>query len=307
MENVIITGATSMMGVALVKECIRWGTGVTAVVRPRSKNLYRLPQDDLVRVVECESAELDQLAGGLKGTKFDCFYHFAWDGTARGQRDNVFIHEKNIREALMAVRAADDLRCGAFVGAGSQAEYGRVSDIIRPETPANPEYAYGIAKLAAGRLCGQYCEQAGLRFVWGRIFSVYGEFDHDDTLVSYLIRTLLNGGEAELTLCEQEWDYLYCADAARAFYLLGEKGNGVYCVGSGEVHPLAEYVQTIRELIGADADMVRLGARPYAEKQVMKLGADITKLKRDTGFEARTGFRAGALNMIEWCKEEMKR
>jgi nucleoside-diphosphate-sugar epimerase len=300
MKQVIVTGATSMMGIALLKECLKQNTAVTAVIRPNSKNAGRIPESDLITIVECENSDLISLPEKVKGSGFDSFYHFSWDGTSRELRDDVMIHEENIRQSLNAVSAAHALGCAAFVGAGSQAEYGRVSDVIAPDTPTAPEYAYGIAKLAAGKLCESYCAKLGLRFAWGRIFSVYGEYDHDDTMILYVIRSLLSGEVPALTKCEQMWDYMYCADAAHAFYLLGEKGNGFYCVGSGEMRPLSEYVEAIRAKIGGK---VAFGERLYAENQVMKLCADTTKLCKDTGFTVLTGFEAGVENTINWYSD----
>ena len=43
MQRIIVTGATSMIGVALIEECIKHGTEVYAVVREGSKKRSRLP------------------------------------------------------------------------------------------------------------------------------------------------------------------------------------------------------------------------------------------------------------------------
>lgn len=301
MNNVVITGATSMIGVTLLKECIRKRTEVTAVIRPGSKNLYRVPKCDIVKIVECDNSNLNCLPEMIGGS-FDCFYHLAWDGTSKEFRNDAVIHERNIANTLLAAEAASKLGCKAFVGAGTQAEYGRLSDVISPDTPANPEYAYGIAKLAAGKLSQQHCIKLGLRFVWARIFSVYGEYDNSNTMIMYLINTLLEKREPKLTKCEQLWDYLYCGDAARAFYMLGERGNGFYCIGSGQMRPLIEYVTIIRDIIDRDLPLA-IGDVPYSTQQVMRLCADISSLQKDTGFVAETDFETGIRNTLKWIKE----
>ena len=43
MQRIIVTGATSMIGVALIEECIKHGTEVYAVVREGSEKRSRLP------------------------------------------------------------------------------------------------------------------------------------------------------------------------------------------------------------------------------------------------------------------------
>ena len=78
---------------------------------------------------------------------------------------------------------------------------------------------------------------------------------------------MLKGEKTEFTPAEQRWDYLYSKDAGRAYYLIGEKGRdgAVYCVGSGQAHPLWEYIMQMAELTGADSPGI--GARPYPREQ----------------------------------------
>ena len=108
---------------------------------------------------------------------YDVFYHFAWGGTTGDGRNDCEIQEKNIRYALDAAALAKRFGCSAFVGAGSQAEYGRVEGNLNSQTPAFPENGYGMAKLCAGQMTRLYCRQAGMRHVWTRILSIYGPGD----------------------------------------------------------------------------------------------------------------------------------
>jgi len=221
-------------------------------------------------------------------------YHFAWDGTTGAGRDDMYLQTRNIRHALDAVGAAARLGCKAFIGAGSQAEYGRVEGILRPDTPAFPETGYGMAKLCAGQMTREYAHQLGVAHIWTRILSVYGPNDGMQSMVMSTIRKLKDGVVPRFTKGEQMWDYLYSEDAARAFRLLGEKGQDgkVYVLGSGQAQPLVHYIEQIREVYAPSAAL-EMGAIAYAPKQVMYLCADITELQNDTGFVATTSFREG--------------
>jgi len=46
------------------------------------------------------------------------------------------------------------------------------------------------------------------------------------------------------------------------------------------------------------------GDIPYGEKQVMHLCADISELKKDTGFAARVPFSEGIAATVAWCKSQ---
>ena len=78
-----------------------------------------------------------------------------------------------------------------------------------------------------------------MEWIWPRIFSVYGIYEKETTMIASGLRKMLKGEKTEFTPAEQRWDYLYSKDAGRAYYLIGEKGRdgAVYCVGSGQAHP----------------------------------------------------------------------
>lgn len=303
MKKIVVTGATSMLGVALIKECIENDIEVLAVIRPNSSNKHRIPKSSLVEIIECGLEEIEKIKE-YTNKKYDTFYHFAWDATSKQNRGNVFLQDLNITYTLNAIKVAKKIGCEMFVGAGSQAEYGRISHVISPDTVACPEIPYGIAKYAAGKLSATLCKELEMKFVWTRIFSVYGIYDNAQTMIMYCIDKLLKNEAPQLTKCEQKWDYLYCEDAARAFKLIGEKGRdqSIYCIGSGQARPLHEYVGIINNAINKNLE-TRMGAIEYSANQVMHLCADITNLTEDTGFTPSISFEEGINKTIKWFKE----
>lgn len=296
MKKIVVTGATSMLGVATIEECLANGVEVVAVVHRNSKNFYRLPQSTNLKIIE---ADLDEFATCTPDfNDAEVFYHFAWAATTHSGRLNVDVQEMNIRYTLDAVRLAKKCGCHKFIFAGSQAEYGLSDKPLNRETPIKPFTAYGVSKFAAGKLAEMLCKDLGLTFVWSRILSVYGSNDGANTLISYIINSYKKNIQPVLTGCEQIWDYLYAEDAARAFRLLGECSTaGVYVVGSGVGLPLKSYVETIYRLMKPNVPLI-FGGKPYAENQVMFLQADISDLRCDTGFEPQISFEAGITRIL---------
>lgn len=68
-----------------------------------------------------------------------CFSILHGHGTIGEKRNDLYMQNLNIKYTLDAVELARRLGCNTFIGAGSQAEYGRVDGIISPNTPTNPE------------------------------------------------------------------------------------------------------------------------------------------------------------------------
>jgi len=315
--NAIITGPTGAVGMALIDNLISAGANVAAVVRPGSPRAARLRPGGNLRVVQCDLHELDRLPALLRESGFDIgdsksrrkdlvFYHLGWDGTFGNSRNNMHGQNLNVKYALDAVDAAYNCGCGCFIGAGSQAEYGRYEGKLNAAVPAFPENGYGIAKLCAGQMTRIACEQYGIRHVWTRILSIYGPYDGINTMVMSTIRTLLEGRTPQCTKGEQEWDYLYSHDAGRALMLLADRGvNGrIYCIGSGRTRKLRKYIEDIRNAVNPDAD-IEFGAVEYSPKQVFYLCADISDLKNDTGFEPSIEFADGIRHTIEYLKHEL--
>lgn len=308
MKKVILTGGTGMLGLALIELLIEKGIEVLVIVRPDSKRRAVLPVSDYVKVIECDLTRLWELKTKITDT-YDAFFHFAWDGTYGDSRNDMQLQNQNVKAALDAVELAKETGCRTFLGAGSQAEYGRVDGIkLGPDTPTRPETGYGIGKLCAGQMTRILCQQLGIKHIWTRILSTYGPHDGLHTMVMSGIIKMLKGERPQYTKGEQMWDYLYCEDAARAFYLAAESGmdGSVYCIGSGQVRPLAEYITVIRDTIDKNIE-IGFGEIPYYDKQVMYLCADIENLRQDTGFNPAVSFEEGIRRTVDWYKEEMKK
>lgn len=302
MKKIVMTGPTGAIGVALIEQCINENIEVYALCRKDSRRISNIPQSPLVHIIFCDLQEMSEFNDDqIKGA--DVFYHFGWAATIGAGRNDMPLQIQNIQYTIDAVHLAKRLGCSVFVGAGSQAEYGRVEGKLNAEVPTFPENGYGMAKLCAGQMSRVECEKLGLKHIWTRILSIYGPYDGDATMITSTIKKLLNGQIPELTKGEQMWDYMYSKDVAKAFVALGDRGvhGKIYCLGSGQVRPLKEYIEILRDKIDVRAKL-GFGEIPYAPKQVMYLCADISDLQNDTGFTPQISFEKGIQETIDWIK-----
>lgn len=134
MKRAVITGATGAVGTALVKELASNGIEVLVLCRKGSKRNGQIPEYELVTKKYCALNELAAVQNDT-GKNYDIFYHFAWEGTTGAARNDMYLQNQNVRYALDAVAAAKRFGCHTFIGAGSQAEYGRVEGLLKPDTP----------------------------------------------------------------------------------------------------------------------------------------------------------------------------
>lgn len=296
MKSAIVTGATSMLGVALIEQCILNGVEVLAIVRPNTKRIERLPRSKKISVIE---ASLDSLKEVDINKSYDAFYHFGWLGTGKGERNDPVLQESNIRITLDAVNLAKRTGCKKFIGAGSQAEYGPRTSLTGPKSATSPQIPYGVAKLAAGSLSHLYSKENNITHIWARVFSVYGQNDNAGTMIDYAIDKFKNNEKALFSEGSQNWNYLYEKDAGVFFYLMGARceSDAIYCVGSDVTKPLKEYVLDIANIMGCEDKC------EFAPKQEGAVAAslipDISTLIEDTGYKPATSFRDGIKEILE--------
>ena len=290
---------------ALVKILAEAGVETYVVCHCGSPRNVSILEHPCIHKIECDMEEIDRLPE-LIGKTIEAFFHLAWLGTkVNSNRMDMYLQNTNVKQALDTVYVAKKLGCKVYVGAGSQAEYGRIDGVIHPDSPANPISGYGMAKLCAGQMTRALCKDFGIRHIWSRIVSIYGKNDAPKTLVNTLIRTLQAGESPKLTAGEQMWDYLYADDAGEALYLMAEKGKdgAVYVLGSGRTRKLKDFMIDIRDAVDKRIHL-QLGAIPYLPDQAMHLEADVESLKQDTGWYPRTSFAEGIHQLVQYEKRK---
>ena len=317
--KIVVSGATGVIGTALICYALERNIEVLAICHKGSKKIHFLPHSTSLHILELNLQEYNNFTKNRKALEslpvYDCFFHLAWRGTTGIDRIDIDMQLKNIQYTLDAVELASALGCKCFVGAGSQAEYGRFEGMLSSKTPAFPENGYGISKLCAGQLSRIRCEQFNIKHIWTRILSVYGPGDNENSLIMTAISSFCKRTKTEFTAGMQKWDYIYSRDAARILLglaELGEHGN-VYCVGSGKTRLLKDYIHQIYKVInGQDSsdNNLGIGSRPYADKQVMYLQANTAEwpMELKLSFEEKPmySFPKGIKYTIDWFYNNTK-
>ncbi len=276
MKRVVITGATSFLGKAIIAQLLEQNCRVFALIRPSSMFSDLFFNVSGVTTVLAEMGNTDEWVPVINNA--DCFLHFGWDGRGPEGRANEEIQRKNIEDALECLRAASRLGCKKFLFAGSQAEYGLMHEPISEESPCSPVTQYGKAKYEVWKQASKLSEELEICYYHTRIFSVYGPGDHPYALVPNCIRTLTEGKIMLLSDCEQYWNYLHITDAARMIIQLLFSGApaGVYNVAGLDTRKLKEFVFDIHQLCGFAGEL-RFGERVSSEAPP-NLQPDISKI-----------------------------
>ena len=266
-----ITGASSFIGVELCRYLSDNGHEVIAMSRRANENLEEIAKDGgQLQVFRADMQSLPELA---KDVKADVFVHLACAGTTHEERNNPAIHKENVRLSLEFVKLAKHMGCKLYVDAGSQAEYGIVPGILTEDTPCNPFSEYGKGKLKMYQESKLLTKELGLKYIHLRILSVYGENDHDRTLIKQALKKLRTNEAIEMHSGGQKWNYVYVKDAARqiaelSFYAVNDKDfrQEVYNIASNDTRKLQDFIIAMKEITGSASELTFGGYNP--EKDV---------------------------------------
>ena len=279
----IVTGATSFLGEAIVEQLLSecGGGAITAILRAERANSHNLPTG--VNVVYANMDEYESLSSKIS-TPHDVFINLAWAGTTHGGRGLETVQKENVQYTLDAIREAAKIGCKVFVESGSQAEYGTVTTKITEDTYCHPHTEYGKAKLNTYKEGRELAESLGMRYVHLRIFSLFGEHDHERSMIMQAIRKMISDEELNLSNCTQMWNYLYASDAAKMIVRLCEQylkdvqlKSDVYNIASNDTRVLKEFVERIKFLTKSNSQ-INYGA--YQTPVLVSLNPDIEKIQQ---------------------------
>lgn len=307
METYLVTGAYGHIGSFVLRELLRKESAiVTALVR-ESSNPWRV-RDILshprLRILFADRSDTEAVRVAVDAAHAETVIDCAWEGVTGVNRNDTGQITRNIRAALTVFEAAQSAGMKNYVGVGSQAEYG--SSHIAPRHEAmypNPDTAYGVAKVCVQMATQKMADLTEIRYLWLRVFSVYGPQDDHRHMLPTLIRSLMRGERPALTPGEQTWDYLHVVDNARAIVaaLDAPRAEGIFNIASGASATLRSVIEKTRDLIDPTLPL-GFGDIAYRSDQVMQLDADISRLKKTTGWQPTISLTDGLRETVNYYK-----
>ncbi|MGG1675873.1 NAD-dependent epimerase/dehydratase family protein [Neobacillus sp. NRS-1170] len=297
MKKVIVTGANGFIGSWVIKELVKNDVEVIAVVRSEKSNIENIAPGN-VRIIYCELAEINNLRNKILDRDIDVFYHFAWAGAGGKDRSNYDLQLLNCRYACDCATLAKALDCKKFICTGTITE--KIAENIFNLDVKAENNIYGIAKQTTHCLLDILCKKLDLPYVWARLSNIYGGNNTTGNIISYTISELARGNRPSFSKAEQPYDLMYVKDTAKALYSLGEKETqrNCYFVGSGTPRILKEYLLSLKNIFGDNAE-IGLGEKPEDGLKYYDEWFKIDDLQEDTGFETAFSFEEGIMETIE--------
>ena len=289
--NVAVLGATGFIGSWATRALIAAGASVTGLARPTSDpwRLEGVPGFELVFS--------DDWASTLRELAPTAVLSLDWSGVSASHRNDETAQAANVPRQAALIDAALASGAQLFVGVGSQAEYGPVTDRVAEDQPLAPTSAYGRAKVAAGASLASTAEAAGARWVWARVFSVFGPLESGTWLLPSIAQSVASGDPMHMSSGAQPWSYLYAADAGTALaeLVLNPQARGIYNVGHPVARPLRESVTTFAAALDGARTLV-FGDRPGPHAR-----PDMQRLE-SLGWSAETDVDSALATTARWLQ-----
>lgn len=185
--NIMVTGGTGTVGLAIVERLAASGAHVTVYAASKPTGvaagaLRTMP--GRVELVQGDVRDRAKLASELSARRIDSMVHGAaiTPGIQRERDNPASVVEVNVTGAVTALTAFDDTCPGRFVYLGSIAAYGsatRTASLLREESgQERPETLYEITKLAAEQAALRVAELRGREAISLRLGDVFGCWEH---------------------------------------------------------------------------------------------------------------------------------
>lgn len=311
-QRVFVTGATGIVGSALVQRLLREGASVVALVRdwdPQSE-LIRSGNINRITVVSGALEDYSAVERAINEHETDTVFHLGAQtivGTAL--RNPLPTFEANIRgtyHLLEACRIHSSV-VQRVVVASSDKAYGEAEVLpYTEETPLNGRHPYDVSKTCTDLLALTYGHTYDMPVTIARCGNIYGPGDLNwSRIVPGTIRAALEGKPVQLRSNGQlVRDYVYVEDVVSAYLRLAEmtpeagvRGEGFNFSPGAPMNVLEVVTETLR-VMGRE-DLMPTPSRD-AVGEIQNQHLDSTKARNLLSWTPDYSLRTGLEATVPW-------
>jgi CDP-glucose 4,6-dehydratase len=317
-EQVLVTGASGLVGSWLVKKLISRGALVTALVMDIEKDseLVQSGDIDLVNIVYGNLSSRKDLTHAVMKSECTTVFHLGAQtivGTAL--KDPLGTFQSNIQgtwNLLEAIKMGNG-QVKSVVVASSDKAYGESKNLpYTEETPLNARSPYDVSKACTDLIAQSYAHTYSLPIGIARCGNIFGGGDTNwSRLIPGTIRALLQGSRPMLRSNGTPLrDYIYVKDVVDSYIELAlyvKKGNAsgeAFNLSTGNCYSVMELYNEISKLVTGNIIEPKILNNAFNEIQAQNL--DSSKAKLQFGWESKYSLQEGLAETIMWYRKLFK-
>jgi UDP-glucose 4-epimerase len=237
------------------------------------------------------------------------FHLAALASVQRSLDDPVRTHQVCDTGTLHVLDAARRAGVRRVVYAASASAYGIPTGEVQTEDePVRPLSPYAAAKLAGEYHAESFTASFGLETVRLRFFNIFGPRQRADSpysgVIALFVHALLAGRTPRVHGDGlQSRDFTYVADVVQALTRAADTpgvAGRVYNVGTGRGTSILELVAVLNRLLGTDRQPEH---GPPRAGDIRHSRADISRARRDLGYEPAVSLEEGLGHTLRWYRE----
>jgi len=312
-RRVLVLGGFGFIGVNLSERLRQLGARVTIVTR--SLDRHRAATADAeargVRVIEGDLRDAAAMRT-VVGAQDVVFNLAGQSGAVRSMEDPWADLDVNCRGNLVLLDALRRENPGAkLIFVSSRLAYGRVGpEPVSEDHQPDPLCVHAVHKLAVEQYLKLYGQIYGLAWSAARLTNPYGPGQPPERTAYGIVNRMIHqamAGEALTVYGDglQRRDYIYVDDAVAALLTMAASPASTgrtYNVGSGVGTPLVDMARSVGAIAGGGR--VELVAWPAlaAEIETGDFIADITRIRRELGWEPRVSLADGLERTVAYYR-----
>lgn len=262
--------------------------------------------------IKCINSDIrDQFSMAKALCGVDTVIHLAGDTRVL---DSIVDPQKNfdinVCGTFNLLRLARDAGVKSFISASTGgAIMGEITPPLHELMAPQPISPYGASKLAAEGYLSAFANSYGMRTVSLRFSNIYGQRSNNKgSVVAHFFKQILEGKEIVIFGDgSQVRDYLFVDDLTKGIQsVINGNQFGVFQLGSGVPTSLNKLIERMKSVIGKKHS-VNVLYEPFRKGEVRATWCDISKAKKELGFDPKTQLDEGLQKTWDWFSDVLKK
>lgn len=313
-SSILVTGAAGFIGSHLVERLLARGDRVVGLDNfdpfyPREtkeRNLSGPASQRDFQLIEGDLRDDEALEAALSGGVDSIVHLAARAGVRPSIKDPAGYSDVNVRGTALLLQAAERAGVKRVIYASSSSVYGgNVKVPFSEDDPVDsPVSPYAATKKATELLASTFHHLYSMDTIGLRFFTVYGPRQRPEMAIHSFTRAI--DAEEPVNMYgdgSSRRDYTYVDDCIDGVVSAIDNASGsrIFNLGVSDTTRLDELVSMIGRELGKEPRVRRLPTQPG---DVPVTYADISRAKRELGYDPQTRVAAGIARFVRWYTEQ---